>query len=380
MRLRKNVLVAALAAVALTTSSAFAADVYVTATIRPGAGPGQIVKVNVTPPFNPVSCTARTGFPDCIIPILTTTSPVDSLVLDTSGRYIFSMPIANEVRRYDPTLPLSGTNPLLLANSGAGTGALNEPEDMILNPTGTILYTSNFTSGKITLINTAGPFPNGTTCTIHTAANQIIGGPEGLAFDSAGRLYVAAGWNSATDSRIYEIDPTNCLIIRSSAVFSTQLDGLTYDPSTNRLFVASSGVGGDNAVYSLDVATLTAVKIPTPIPAPDGIINDQHGTLYVAARAGAPGSGAVYSINETTLVVTPLTPVPFIDDLGIVPPGPVTGGKTFNPPVVPTVGGTSVATITLTNPNGVDMANISFTDTLPAGVVVANPPDRKSVV
>jgi hypothetical protein len=374
MTLKTTVLRAAVAAVLLTASSIMAADVFVTATVRPPGGNGQIVKVDVTPPFTPASCTARTGSPDCIIPLLTTPTPVDSLVLDTSGRFIYSLANANEARRFDPTQPLSPTNPLLLANSAVG--ALNFPQDMILSPDGGTLYTANFLGNNITLTNMAGPFPNGATCTVHTAANKVIGGPEGMVFDNLGRLYVLAGWNTA-DAGIYQINPTNCLVINSNVGFdnpANELDGLTFDASTNRLFATSSGIGGSNAVYSIDPTTLAAVKIAT-VPSPDGIINDQHGTLYVASRTGS-GVGQIYSVNETTLVATPLTQVPNIDDLGIVPPGPPTGQKTFTPPTVPN-GTPSLVTITLTNPNaGTDLLGVNFTDTLPSGVVVANPPGQ----
>ena len=312
------------------------ADVIIFATERENQ---KIVSVNLTT--------------NTVTTVFNTPDVVDSLVIDTQGRYIYDEPLAGQVRRFDPAGPAD----ILLADTN-----ISQPQDLILSPTGSTLYTANFAAGTITQTNMAGPFPNATIC-------KHIPGPEGLAFDNLGHLFLLAGFNTAS-SGIYQIDPVTCATINSNVGFDpvNQLDGLTFDPSTGRLFATSSGQGGSNAVYSIDPTTLAAVKIAT-VPSPDGLINNASGTLYIASRAGF-----IYSVNESTFAVTQLTPVPTIDDLGIASVRPPTGGKTITPSNV-APGGTSTVTITITNPNSsLALSGVGFTDTLPSGVTVAATP------
>lgn len=343
---------------ALIMGHAAMADIFVTATERENK---KLVKVDVTPPFTPASCTARTGSPDCIITIFNTPDEPDSLVQDPQGRLIYSEPLANQIRRFDPA---SNTD-VLLSDS---TNGVNFPQDMILEPSGNSLLVANFSGNKITRVNLAGPFPNGTVFT-------TISTPEGMVFDTGGRLFVNAGFGTA-GAGIYQLDPVTGAILKQNIGFdpANQPDGLTFDPSTNRLFATSSGIpgpgGGSNSIFSIDPNTLAAVKIGS-VPAPDGVINDFHGTLYVASR-----TGFVYSVSELMPnTVTQLTPVPTIDDLGIVPAQPPTATKTFNPRIVFS-GDISQITITITNPNPAStLLNLSFTDTLPPGILVAPSPN-----
>ena len=53
--------------------------------------------------------------------------------------------------------------------------------------------------------------------------------------------------------------------------------------------------------------------------------------------------------------------------LAEAPPGPLTITKSFNPTEI-TVGNTSIITITVTNPNGTAVSNVSFNDTIPANL------------
>lgn len=288
----------------------------------------------------------------------------DSLVLDTQGRFIFSEPLANQIRRFDP---IANTDTdTLIADATVG---ISSPQDLVLDPTGQFLLASNATGNTITKTNlaTAACTPACTGTTILTHINF----PEGLVFDTVGRLFALAGFNSP-DSGIYQIDPNTGTVLTSHKGFdpANQLDGLTFDPSTNRLFATSSGLTtGSDSVYSIDPATLVATKIAT-IPTPDGIINDTHGTLFVASR-----NGFVYSVNESNNAVTQFTvPVPTLDDLGIVAAQPPTGLKTFGVPSVPT-GGTTTLNIQITNTNTTaTLIGVGFTDTLPAGIVVATIP------
>lgn len=56
------------------------------------------------------------------------------------------------------------------------------------------------------------------------------------------------------------------------------------------------------------------------------------------------------------------------------PPAPPTLTKIFSPPTI-NEGGTTVLTFTVANPAGApSLSNVGFVDTLPSGLVVANPP------
>jgi hypothetical protein len=368
MRTRKNWVAAVFTAAVLTAGSAMAADVFVLASERENR---KLVKVDVTPPFTAASCTARTGSPDCIIVLHTTAVAPDSMLLDPQGRIIYSQPTGGvdslgDIRRFDPV----ALTDVEIANS---TNGVASPQDLVLDPTNTTLYVANFdgnaAGGTITKTNLA---------TLTTTLCGHIPFPEGMVFVGA-RFFVLAGFGTPT-SGIYELNPNTCTVIQSNTGFDSknELDSLAYDSSTNRLFATSSGVigGGSSSVYSIDPTTLglPAVKIAT-VPDPDGIISNSGGLLYVASRSGL-GTGAVYSVNESTFAVTPLTPVPTIDDLSVAPPGPPIGGKTFSFASVVQFG-TSTVTITITNPNlTANLAGVGFTDTpLPTGVVVATPPN-----
>src|SRR5271165_542755 len=345
MTLRRNLLLAAYAAAVLTATLA-KADIFVTATERENQ---KLVKVDLTPPYTPASVTT----------IFNTKDVPDSLVLDQQQRLIYSLPNSNEIRRVNP----DGTSDILVADATVG---INNPQDMILGPNGNFLLVSDYLGNRIIKVDLTMAFPNGTTF-------ATITHPNGLVFDSAGRLFVNAGFDTMT-AGIFELNPANGLIIHSSMPFdpANEPDGLAFDPSNpGKLFATSSGtINGSNAIYVIDENTLLAVKIAT-VPEPDGIISDFHGTLYIASR-----SGFVYSVVEATGATTQLTPVPTIDDMGIVPAQAPTATKAFNPNMV-TMGSTSVITIAITNPNpaAISLNGVNFTDPLPAGVVVAAAPN-----
>jgi uncharacterized repeat protein (TIGR01451 family) len=80
----------------------------------------------------------------------------------------------------------------------------------------------------------------------------------------------------------------------------------------------------------------------------------------IAAGDVSSSEGANSQTTQATLNVSSLSPI--------------TGTKTFAPTNIHGGGDVSLATITLNNPNAVALTNVSFTDTLPAQIVVASPP------
>jgi uncharacterized repeat protein (TIGR01451 family) len=126
---------------------------------------------------------------------------------------------------------------------------------------------------------------------------------------------------------------------------------------------SSTNCGGTLAIGTSTV-TLTGSSIPAngsctvtvPVTAPSGgsFIN----SLAIGALQTSNGSNAAPAVATLTVPLPPTAP---------------TLGKAFSPATIVT-GGVSTLTITLTNPNSsVATLSTSLTDTLPAGVVIANP-------
>jgi len=134
--------------------------------------------------------------------------------------------------------------------------------------------------------------------------------PDGLAYDSAGDLFVVLN-----ESEIAQVDPTTGAIVKTLALptppgaATPQANGLTYDAFTGFLYVASD----DGGVYQINTAltSQTYTQILTP---PNTITTELDGiqstgnTLYIINRGqdgiqyllGAGGSVATGSITETS--------------------------------------------------------------------------------
>src|SRR5712692_10588835 len=107
--------------------------------------------------------------------VLNTPSGPDSLLFDSSGRIIYSQLNTGTVRRFDPS-----TNSDVQLASG-----LNLPVDLALEPGGNSVLVSQGGGGAITRINL--------TTLVVTTLGTYGGNPEGLAYDSTGRLFANLG-------------------------------------------------------------------------------------------------------------------------------------------------------------------------------------------
>jgi uncharacterized repeat protein (TIGR01451 family) len=275
----------------------------------------------------------------------------DSLILVPSGKFVYDLadPLVSELRIFDP---VANTDTLL---AGAAQG-INSPQDLALDPNGNIIYTANFLGNSITKTNL-------TTLVTTTLINNFPR-PEGMAFDAAGRFYALAGGFGGV-SNLYEINPTTGAILRTSLAFdpTNTLDGLVFDPFSGLLFANSQG---GSALYSIDPATLIATKVAN-VPSPDGLITDTHGLLYIASR-----DFHVYRFNVLTGIVTQLTFVPGLDDLGAVALTPPTIAKSFGAAQVG-INTPTTLTFLINNANASPVTGANFVDALPVGLVVATP-------
>ena len=188
-----------------------------------------------------------------------------------------------------------------------------------------------------------------------TGAAARFNGPEGLASDIAGNVYVADTLNQT----IRKITPTGVV---STFAGAAGMIGSTDGPAAAARFWFPSGVATDNSgnVYVADEGNATIRKIT-----PDGVVTTLAGTAVMigsadgtgaAARFGAPGgvatdaAGNVYvadTYNDTTRKVTPdgvVTTIVGRPGQTGFSPGPLPGFLTA--PVSVTLFGTTLYTTT----------------------------------
>jgi len=288
---------------------------------------------------------------------LVTTPPIgctpDSLQLDSQGRIVYDCNITNQLRRFDP----AGPSDVLLADS---TNGINSPQDIVIEPGGNTVLVSNFLGNTITRTNL-------TTLATTTLVSNIAN-PQGLAYDPAGHLFAIKGFASVgTTSFVVQIDPVSGAILHSSIAFDSTntLDAMVYDPFSHLLYATSQ----ENGVFSIDPTTLVAINVGG-VPKPDGLTTDAQGLLYVASRTDS----SIYSFNVLTNVATKMTTVPGLDDIALIVNIPPMITKTFTPTTV-NQGANATLTLVINGPNANASTNVGFTDTLPAGVVVAATPN-----
>lgn len=195
-----------------------------------------------------------------VTPIFTTGALPDSIVFDASGRMIYTLFGANQVRRFDPS---NGTDVLV-------SGGFSGPLDLVLEPGGATVLVSNNTTPRIDRLNLA----TGVVTPFFAA-----GGGAGLAYDASGRLF------ANLPGRVAELNPMTGAVLQFTPGVLI-LDGLTFDPVTGNLF-ATDGSGGH--VFRLDRNNLAlgAQLLATLIASggfADGIVADGTGQLFVAVR------------------------------------------------------------------------------------------------
>lgn len=142
----------------------------------------------------------------------------------------------------------------------------------------------------------------------------------GMVFAGDGKLYAS----KRLPSSIVELDPSDGHVIRTVASgFSNLLAGLAVDPKSSDLFVtdqASNTYASSAGVFRVKPSngTVTTYASGELFPAPDGLIFDTDGTLYVANERA---SGDIVRVdrqgNATVLVTLPGGP----DGLAVGKPG-----------------------------------------------------------
>jgi sugar lactone lactonase YvrE len=240
-----------------------------------------------------------------VTPLTSLTGRPDSLIVDSSGRILFTTGgSAGTVSRFDPSTGL-----VSVVASG-----LSYPRDLIFDPGQATILVSNFGLGQIVRISLG-------TGTV-TPLISKLGTVDGLAYDAAGHLFAVVGHHK----QVIQINPSSGAILKTLTVITNPpygwygLDGLTYDSYTGRLWASDVGSGtncasGANCLVEIptDLSSFTFFQAGA-IPAPDGVVSDGKGSLFIGAGAAV---ALEYNIPTDTVVKT--VKVPSIDDVALAP-------------------------------------------------------------
>jgi len=107
-----------------------------------------------------------------------------------------------------------------------------------------------------------------------TTFAQSLPGPQGLAFDSNGNLFVAAG------GQVLQLDPASGKQLRTYTLQGSS-DGMAYDGRHHVLDVTVN-----DSIVSLDPTTGQMKTLINGISTPDGLAIDRQGNLFIADAIG----------------------------------------------------------------------------------------------
>jgi len=194
----------------------------------------------------------------------------DGLIFDTSNRIIYLDQGDGQVRRFDP---VTRTDTVLASG-------FSRLADIAMEPGNASILVTESGAGKIDRISLA---TNVVTTLVNRPQDANIG-PNGIIYDTAGRLFGNLGNRETTNgSFVARIDPVTGAILQQS-VSLNGLDGLTYDSFTGRLYAASAH---SSSIFSIDPNTLLVTSLLATLPnsaAADGIVSDGAGNLFIAGR------------------------------------------------------------------------------------------------
>jgi sugar lactone lactonase YvrE len=144
------------------------------------------------------------------------------------------------------------------------SNGLSEPEGLAFDTAGN-LYVANYNSNTISELTPAGA--------ASTFVSSGLNGPAGLAFDAAGNLYVA-NWGNSTISKVTPAGAVSTFV--SSGLY--QPWGLAFDAAGN-LYVANCY--GDT-IFKVTPAGAVSTFVSSGLAWPTGLAFDAAGNLYVA--------------------------------------------------------------------------------------------------
>ena len=221
-----------------------------------------------------------------------------------------------------------------------------DPRSIAANPADSRIYVTNGSANTVTVIDTVS----------RTVVNTITVGtvPQGIAVNPTGtRVYVA---NNLADT-VSVIDTVGNTVVATIDVAMPA--GVTVNPEGTRVYVTNVAL---NTVSVIDTATNTVIDTIPVGNHPSAIALNPSGTRLYVTSIGDNTVSVIDTVNNTVTAVIPV---------GVQPKalGPfVTQGVARMP-----ANGVTTLNYTLFNANTIPLSGVAFTDSLPAGVVVANP-------
>jgi streptogramin lyase len=227
--------------------------------------------------------------------IATTTEKPDDIIIIPNGNLIYTQNPGNGIEMYNPTTSITTQ----VATIAGGS------RDLVLEPGGNSILIANYGGGKIIRMNLS-------TFALTTLISKLVT-VNGLAYDASGNLFAVAHSNT-----IIQVDPVagtilNTLVLEPSYKANGG-DGMTYDPYTGQLWVSHIGTQGNGLI---EVPTnLSGFQLfqTGKILAPDGIVSDGNGNLYIGAAYKE-----VYEYNIPSNTLTKKVLVSGVDSIALIP-------------------------------------------------------------
>ena len=290
-----------------------------------------------------------------------------------------------------PTIPLNGTTSLTISITNPNsTVALTGVSFTDTYPAGLVTASlsglsstcgGTTTASASSLALSGGTIAPGTSCTITV---NVTGTTAGIKNNSVTITSNEGGTGNTATASITVVAPPQ--LVKSFGAATIPLNGTTnieFNITNPNATTPLTGVGFTDALPAgLVVAT------PNGITGACGggtiLASSGSGTISLANATLAAGAGCTFFVNVTGVSpgVENNTTGPVTSNEGgtgntasasITVVAPPSIAKSFAPSSIAT-NGTSTLTFTITNPNdSVALTGVAFTDSLPAGVVVASP-------
>lgn len=198
----------------------------------------------------------------------------DDLIVNSAGQLIYTVPATGTVNLFNPK---TGVNSVL------ATG-VKYVRDLCIEPGGATMLVAINSPGKIMRYN----FMSGSYVLF---AQKLGGAVDGIAYDVYNNLYAVVGHNT-----IKQLNPSTGAVLNTLTlephVGVNGADGLTYDPYTRNLWASHAGTTGKGLIeiFTLPQGGFAATGFDLFLftkqltgSAPDGIKSDGKGNLYVGA-------------------------------------------------------------------------------------------------
>jgi 6-phosphogluconolactonase len=269
----------------------------------------------------------------------TTGSRPTAVAVDSAGRFVF---VANQAGNSIAVFSI-GSNGVFTPVAGSPFAA-SSPYGLSVNPSGSVLYATNFPDTQISDLNTVSAFSVASTGTLSAVtgspfadANSTSGFASGISIlaDPSGR-FVFVGDHMAESVVPFNVNPASAALTPASslptpaATCGTSCHNnplrLAVDPADKFLF-STNVQAGTVFVFNINAGNLTSVAdVPTGAH-PFGVAVDPTGHfLYVVNKVD--NSIAGFALNSATGALTPIQGFP-VSEGGNAPTDIVIVAKTM---------------------------------------------------